>query len=426
LKTFFNNFFTASKGEVGASILNVISLMILARALGIEKFGIYVLFYSYHDVLNRIFNFQTWQAYIKFGTEVLDGKEPERIKSLFTACFLIDAASMILSAIVAVVGSKYFIYAFSIDNEYLFLLQMISFSIIFYAAEMYIGVLRIFNEYALQAKVQISIACARLLLFIFTYLFYPSLEGFVYATIFSALIGLGLKSIAAYSVMKSKTASIDLSGSYRYKSWKRLAGFIFYNNLDVTVRMITRQIDVLVLGRLFSIEVVGAYKLAVHIGSIFGKLAHPIFQVFYPELTRLFSQNKNILAKEFAVKICSYLLVFMLFCYFCYFMFGKYLILNVFGESYESTFYIGLLYLASIVIAVSVTPMSSITMAKGLVKKAFYNQVIVTALFLIVFGLTVRPLGAYSAGLAHIVFNLSWACLTIYTIKKHKVFSYGN
>ena len=315
--------------------------------------------------------------------------------------------------------------AFNINNEYLFLLQLISFSIIFYAAEMYIGVLRIFDEYMLQAKVLIGVACARLVLFIFTYFFNPSLESFVYATVFSAMIGLGVKSIVAYSVMKSKTASTFSSNGYIFKKWKILFSFIFYNNLDVTVRMITRQVDVLVLGRLFSVDVAGAYKLAVHIGSIFGKLAQPIFQVFYPELTKLFSQNKTILAKEFTVKICSYLFVFMLSCYIFYFIFGKYMISNVFGESYESTYYIGLLYLASVVVAVVVTPMSSIIMAKGLVKMAFYNQVIVTLLFLIIFGLTVYQLGAYSAGIAHIVFNLAWACLAFYTIKRHKVFSNG-
>ena len=56
-------------GNMGANIFGLLSLAIFTHSQGVVVFGYYVLFLTFIEIIDKLFNFQTWQAFIKFATD---------------------------------------------------------------------------------------------------------------------------------------------------------------------------------------------------------------------------------------------------------------------------------------------------------------------------------------------------------------------
>ena len=78
----FKNAGTLLSGNMIAWILGLITFAITARILGPTQFGIFVLITTYVTIVDKILNFQSWQALIKYGAEVLEKKNNDSFKSI--------------------------------------------------------------------------------------------------------------------------------------------------------------------------------------------------------------------------------------------------------------------------------------------------------------------------------------------------------
>ena len=56
-------------GNMGANVFGLLSVAIFTHSQGAVIFGYYVLFLTFIEIIDKIFNFQTWQAFIKFATD---------------------------------------------------------------------------------------------------------------------------------------------------------------------------------------------------------------------------------------------------------------------------------------------------------------------------------------------------------------------
>ena len=82
-------------GNTATNIIGFFSLAIFTHSQGAVFFGYYVLFLTFVEIIDRIFNFQTWQAFIKFATDFQVKNEVHNVKMLLKACFLVDLISLI-------------------------------------------------------------------------------------------------------------------------------------------------------------------------------------------------------------------------------------------------------------------------------------------------------------------------------------------
>ena len=86
LKNFANHFAGATfkklianasvllSGGLLVSILGVVSVVLVARQLGPEIFGVFALFTSTVLVVDRLVNFQSWQAVVRYGSKLQRSK----------------------------------------------------------------------------------------------------------------------------------------------------------------------------------------------------------------------------------------------------------------------------------------------------------------------------------------------------------------
>ena len=164
-------------GDIPANIFKLLTLSIFSHSLGAEKLGYYVLFLSFIEVVDRVFNFQTWQAFIKFAAGFQVNNEKQNILMLLKYSFLVDFISLSFATLVSISISGFVVNFFNIPNEYYGLLVLLSLTICLKIADLSTGVFRLYNRFAIQAKITFYTATIRLLFFCVVALFEPSFEG---------------------------------------------------------------------------------------------------------------------------------------------------------------------------------------------------------------------------------------------------------
>jgi len=108
LKKMFRNTSVLLGGRTVAGLMAILSLSIAARALGPEMLGVFALIQAYIVIIDRLLNFQCWQAVIKFGSDFLKQNKTEDFKSLVKFCTILDAATALLGAVIAAAGVYFY------------------------------------------------------------------------------------------------------------------------------------------------------------------------------------------------------------------------------------------------------------------------------------------------------------------------------
>ncbi|MEA2050779.1 MAG: DUF2779 domain-containing protein [Campylobacterota bacterium] len=246
----------------------------------------------------------------KYATYFQVRNEEHNLIMLLKYSFLIDFFSLSIAFIVAFFSVDMFVSFFNIPIEYTGLVTIMAISILFRVFEISTGIFRLFDEFKIQSKILVYVAIIKFIFFGIITLTNPTFENFIYATIFSQFIAFAMKLYYSKQILNNNGYNIKdiVSETINHKLIKELKifSFIVYNNFDVAVRMVSRQLDIVVLGKLYGAEVVGIYRIAKEIAGIIAKLTDPIYQAIYPEFAKLLANGKKLEAKQVAIKISKY------------------------------------------------------------------------------------------------------------------------
>jgi O-antigen/teichoic acid export membrane protein len=186
--------------------------------------------------------------------------------------------------------------------------------------------------------------------------------------------------------------------------------------------MVSRQLDTVILGKLYGAEIVGIYKIAKEVANLIAKLTDPVYQAIYPEFAKMLANGKKLEAKQMAIKISLYAGGAGLVFYGLFALLGEWAIGLAFGSDFLGAYDVTLVYFIAIFIAIINLPLVPVLHSKGLAKQAFWNQLWATVSYCIV----IYPLALYflaiGAALAYIAFYIVWMFLALKTIKNNKVF----
>jgi O-antigen/teichoic acid export membrane protein len=426
LKKILKNAGIILSGNMGANIFGLLSTAIFTHSLGAEIFGYYVLFLTFIEIINKIFNFQTWQAFIKFATDFQVEKKHRNLMMLLKYCFIVDLISLIVATLTALSLSGFLINFFDINDEYYSLLLLMSLTILFKITEISTGVFRLFDRFRIQAKIVVYGSFIKFVFFSIIALADPIFQLFVYATVISQFIIMGVKYYCVKSVLNEN--NITLSEIFKEKinmtllRELKIFSFIVYNNFDVAIRMVSRQLDTVILGKIYGAEIVGIYKIAKEIANLIGRLTDPIYQAIYPEFAKLLSSGKKLEAKDIAKKISVYAGSAGFIFYGIFVLFGEWAISLAFGEEFLKAYNVTLIYFFAILIAVISLPLVPILHSKGLAKQAFLNQFFATLGYCVAIYPLTLYFSAIGASMAYIIFYIIWLALTLKTLNNYKVF----
>lgn len=426
LKKVLKNAGILLSGNMGANVFGLLSMAIFTHSQGAEIFGYYVLFLTFIEIIDRVFNFQTWQAFIKFATDFQVKNEDHNVMMLLKYSFLIDLVSLVVASLVAFGLSSYAMSFFNIPQEYYPLLLLMSLTILFKTTEISTGVFRLYDRFKVQAKIAVYSSAIKFAMFGVIAILTPSFEMFVYATVLAQFTTMMMKYFYSKSVLNEHNITISaiLKEKVNMSLLKELKifSFIVYNNFDVAVRMVSRQLDTVILGKLYGAEIVGIYKIAKEVANLIAKLTDPVYQAIYPEFAKMLATGKKLEAKHMAIKISLYAGGAGFIFYGLFALLGEWAIGLAFGSEFLGAYDVTLVYFIAIFIAIINLPLVPVLHSKGLAKQAFWNQLWATVSYCIVIYPFIMYFSAIGAALAYIVFYIVWMFLAIKTIKNNKVF----
>jgi O-antigen/teichoic acid export membrane protein len=422
LERIFKNSAVVLSGNIGANIFGLLAISIFTKSMGVEVFGYYVIFLSFIEIIDKVFNFQTWQGFIKYSIDFMSKNDRFGFMMLLKFCFFVDMASLLISIFIAYSLSSLLLSFFNVPNEYLYVLIILISSTFFNIFEISVGIFRAFDEFKIQTKITVVSAFLKMAFFGLVALIDPKFEYFAYAVVLSQSITFFLKLTQSKKVLERNGYKINDIINQKIEVQKirdlNILSFIIYNNINIGVRMVSRQLDIVLIGRFFGPDSVGIYRIAKEIGSIAARLSDPIYQTIYPELARLLSLDKHLEAKNVAVKISFYGGVVALITYVLFIFLGEFAITLVFGDEFLRAYEVVLVYYFAILISIIVLPLNPIIFSYGLAKEATINQVIATLVYVIVCIPLIYFYGAIGASFSYIIFYLVWTWVTLNTIKK--------
>ncbi|KLE33566.1 hypothetical protein AAW01_00130 [Aurantiacibacter gangjinensis] len=271
---------------MGARLINaVLSLVYLAlatRELGPERFGIFVIAFTFAQLVVGFCSFQTWQAIIRWG----QGEDDRKTATGFALALdsLTIVAGAILSALILFnFGELLLLPEKMIVPTYLFTLASL-----LAIRSTPTGLLRLHDRYGRAAIADATTSIVRVVGAVVVIFVKPSIQSF--------LIVWGTAEVATaalYWWLAARTEPIhwrrfsltrlprDLRAKGE-KSWSFVAGTSLTGMLSIA----SRQLLVLLTGVLGGAALAGIYRVANQLGDGLLKLSQALLRAVYPELVR--------------------------------------------------------------------------------------------------------------------------------------------
>jgi len=275
--------------RVLAMVLAIAQSILVARALGVESYGILGMVITFVAVLRRLLSFRMNEFVIKYvAAAVTDGKTDRAAASIKLAMAVEAAASVIAFIALYLLAPLGAVYIFHLPEHGDFIKVYAITVVGNLAFETSFGLLQVFNRFKLQAVLSFAGAALSLALVAAAFLFGAGLWGVLIAYVASSVATGVAAFIAAVAVTGRELGRGWVRAPVRSvgPDWKEMRDFAILTNLSGTLSLITKDSDLLWLGFFRNPTEVGYYKLAYSLATM---LMLPISQLataIYPELSR--------------------------------------------------------------------------------------------------------------------------------------------
>ncbi|WP_165395279.1 lipopolysaccharide biosynthesis protein [Flagellimonas allohymeniacidonis] len=423
-KIFYNAGILAS-GSVTSSIIGLVSFALIARILEAELFGVLALVQAYALIIDKILNFQSWQALIKYGSETLKDDRKEDLTSLLRLGFSLDVGTAILASVTGCILAYVVGYFLGWSDLKAQMASLFSIAILFNIEGTPTAILRLFNSFKHFAIGSVGAAILKLVLVVIGYYLESGLIYFVIVTMLSQIGGYIYLILSSLSLLNKKKIGL---GKYvpNYKeikntanSFEGLKSFIWTTNLHGTVRMATLNLDVILVDTLLGSVATGLYKVAKQFAKIFTQFSQPLYKSIYPELARLWSENKT---TEFAsvIKKFSFItFIFGIIALLCFVVFGEDIIYLTVGENYLGSLPTLLWYLCGAVLSMTAFPITPAVLAMGYPRISFKVLLLSTLLYFSFFFFLVEFFGLQGAGISYLLLYIFWSIIMTFYYYKY-------
>ncbi len=409
-----------ASGSAVAAGLQFVTLILTARALGPAALGVLALIEAHVRLVDGLVRLEPWQAVIKYGADDLEHGETGRFRALIKFGVLVDLAAAALAALVAASAAPLVGYLSGWNAETIQLAGLYSLVMLARVSSTATGVLRLFDRFRLIAFQQALTSALRLALVGLAFLTGAGLDVFLMiaatVTVFShgvilAAGWLELRAQGHADMVKARLGGVtrDHAGIW---------SFIWTLNASSLIRRSTREVDTLIVGGVLGPTAAGLFHVAKRLGDAILVLATPIQQVIYPDLARLWARGAIEPFRRTVVRV-NWLTGM-----------GLTLLIPVVAYQIDRIIVltVGRQFLAGALLVV-IQLVAAVTSLYGIANRAALQSMgrhtgllrvvmLATGAFFLFFLATISTLGALSASLAHLVFNLVWLAGTLTVLKR--------
>ena len=291
-----------SIANIIAKIWSILSLYIFVpiwiHFLGVEGYGII----SFYTILMTIMHFADAGLTATLTREFARDDKDERYKRnlLRTIELIYFCIAFLLFLIIFIFSNhivKFFLKSDIYSYEYLCnCVQIMGLSLaMHFLYSMYSGGLFGLQKQVLGNVISISYSVSRSAIVILPLLWWPTIKIFLWWQLLSIIVAL---VFVRFFVIKSITTS-GKDFSFHTEHLKSIWGFALGMMLMAIISALNTQLDKLITGNVLSLENMAYYSLASTVGVAVLSIVQPLGVAFYPELTRLISNDRHKVVQPF-------------------------------------------------------------------------------------------------------------------------------
>ena len=402
-----HNYSILAWANIISGIVAFATIAVTVQILSVENYGLLVLIQAYSAIVAQISGFKTWEPLIKYGADAITSGDSASFEGIIRISFLIDLASAFIGWILLVISAILLSDYMKWNEDTLRYIFIYSLVIIFNISGFATGILRLYDRYKKLAVQQILFQLIRLFLILGCWYLSLGMLEVVVCWVISEILAYLILLI--FGLTELKKNNIQLIGKVKkFESRRPFFSFLLANNIDSTIRSISREIDVIIIGLIVGKAGAGIYKLAVQISAMISKFIDPLYNVLLPIFSRLQAEAKNAELRSLVVKITTITFLVFAFAYFFIFLYGEYFIEIIFGDEYQDTYNVLLLYLIAtgcLCLLVCVVP---VMQAHGRAMTCMKAQAKSTFWYLIILLILCYYFGIYGAAIAYVTYFVLW------------------
>ena len=277
------------------SAANILEMIILARVLGLELFGLLTLVIAYVKIINSLFDFRVWESVVKYVGEFLEKNEHEHVLSMIKFSYIVDAATGLLAFGVCMLlaGMANDIFIKSPDG--FDLIMIFSFSLLVATVNSTSGALfRVFDRFKTIVFVQSAKSVFKLgSVLVVLYLGY-GIKGVMFAYVASSFFEFLLTQITVNRVLKDGGFDVWFSAKVWLLShrMREITWFLLNTSFNATLKIASEgKVAVLILGYFSGNAAAGLYKIARSVIKVVARLTEPMYEAIFPKLVSLSTLN---------------------------------------------------------------------------------------------------------------------------------------
>lgn len=401
--------------NVVAAVLGLAATVLTARALGPEQYGVLALVLVYELTIGKLVTFNAWQAVIKFGSEALAKKDVHGLRQLIKFGFCLDFGSAIVGTLLAMVLAGPVINLLGWSESLRPLLVLYSILILFSLAGTPVGILRLFDRFDLLSYTAILSAMTRLAGVVWCLVTRQSLFGFVLVYLVTGIVGQLYQLGASLWVLRSRAICNVIKEPLRGVC-SRFGGiwdYVWTTNLNSTIRMLSREADELIIAALTTPAALGVFKVAKQFSQVLPRLVDPLYQSIYPELTRLWAEDRKRAFVSLMKRTTLIVGIVGLIGWLAFVLLGERLIAWTVGSAYSEAYRVAVVYLLALMIALCAFPLQPAILAVGVPRSSLKAHVLATSFYLFLLGFCAHFFSVLGAAFAYVVYYLVWSLIML-------------
>lgn len=270
-------------------------MIILARVLGLELFGLLTLVIAYVRIVNSLLDFRVWESVVRYVGEFIEKKEAEHALSMIKFSYIVDFVTGLVAFAVCILLAGFANEMFIKSPDGFDLVLIFSFSLVVATVNSTSEALfRVFDRFKTIVFVQSAKAIFKLGSVLAALYMGYGIRGVLVAYVTASFFEFVLTQIVVNKTLKDKGLDGWFSSRVSLLShrMREITWFLLNSSFNATLKIANEgRVAVLILGYFFGSGAVGLYKVARSIIKVVGKIVDPLYEAIFPKLVSLSTSN---------------------------------------------------------------------------------------------------------------------------------------
>lgn len=405
-------------GNIGSGGIAFVTLIFVARLIGAEGLGQFAVITALVGVIGTLINFRPVQMMIYYGVKARSEGDQDGYSRILRLGIFVDVTSALLSFGVIFIFMDLFAAAGWVNAELKPFILVYALTVLFNVSGACEAVLQIYARFGSMAIRKFITALFTLVFVVVSFL----VDGGLWYVVISYTAGsiAGNLFLASAAISSLRRDSVTLFAPLHFNSiggrFPGIWGFLVTTNLNSSIRMASKEGDILVVDTMLSAEATGVYRLAKSFALAVQQINGPMATVIFPMLSEKIAANDYRQARSVARRSSLIIGTFTFGIWILFFILGPVLIGITIGSDFADAHGVLVWYILALVVAAFAFPLQPMMLSFGRPHLTFWVHIIATVIYFSSLVLLIRENGLAGSGQAYLIYYSAWSGMMLLAV----------